>query len=52
MDVREMSFTGIFSFKEYCLVSSTDGLSKNCFKNVSAQLTRKSVTFPKEISNR
>lgn len=46
-----MSFTGIFSFKEYCLVSSTDGLSKNHFKNMSAQLTRKSVTFPKEVGD-
>lgn len=46
-----MSFTGIFSFKEYCSVSSTDGLSENHFKNMSAQLTRKSVTFPKEVGD-
>lgn len=49
-----MSLTGIFSFKEYCLVSSTDGLSKNRLKNKSAQLTKKkkSMTFPKEVGDR
>lgn len=47
-----MSFSGIFSFKEYCLVSITDGLSKNRFKNTSAQLRSKSVTFPKELGDR
>lgn len=47
-----MSFTGIFSLKEYCLISSTDGLSENRFKNMSAQLRSKSVTFPKEVGDR
>lgn len=47
-----MSLTGIFSFKEYSLVSSTDGLSKNRLKNTSAQLTRKSMTFQKEVCDR
>lgn len=45
MDVTEMSLTGIFSFKEYCLVSSTDGLSKNRLKNKSAQLTKKKKIY-------
>lgn len=48
----EMSFTSIFSFIEYSSSSSTDGLSKIGFINVSAQLKRKSMTFPKEADDR